>query len=161
MRCRSRSSKASWPASRSGCPTGNNRTERRSPRTAAIAQSRPSETWGASPRSIRLTLDAEMPLPIVGDLRAWDAAIAGDSWTMYVDAETRIRDVQSLARRTSLKHRDTGRGHVLLLVADTRANRAVLDSIRSPLVDEALTGRRIIEALAAGVDPGGNGVLLL
>jgi transcriptional regulator with XRE-family HTH domain len=104
---------------------------------------------------------AEMPLPIVGDLRAWDAAIAGDSWTMYVDAETRIRDVQSLARRTSLKHRDTGRGHVLLLVADTRANRAVLDSIRSPLVDEALTGRRIIEALAAGVDPGGNGVLLL
>jgi hypothetical protein len=46
-------------------------------------------------------------------------------------------------------------------VADTRANRAVLDSIRSSLVDEALTGRRIIEALAAGVDPGGNGVLLL
>ena len=103
----------------------------------------------------------EVPLPIVGDLRAWDAAIVGDSWTAYIDAETRIRDAQSLARRISVKHRDSGNGRVLLLVADTRANRAVLDSIRSPLVDDAIDPRRILDALAAGVDPGGNGVVLL
>ena len=104
---------------------------------------------------------AEVPLPIAGDLRAWDAAIVGDAWTTYIDAETRIRDAQSLARRISLKHRDSGGGHVLLLVADTRANRAVLDAIGSPLVDDAIRGRRILESLMAGVDPGGNGVLLL
>src|SRR5688572_22572737 len=40
----------------------------------------------------------EVPIPIVGDLRAWDASIGGPGWTVYVDAETRIRDVQALER---------------------------------------------------------------
>jgi transcriptional regulator with XRE-family HTH domain len=45
--------------------------------------------------SERLTWTTERPIPIAGDLRAWDASIDGPGWTVYVDAETRIRDVQA------------------------------------------------------------------
>lgn len=103
----------------------------------------------------------EVPIPIPGDFRAWDASLGGSSWTAFVDAETRIRDVQALERRTALKRRDTGTDRVILLIADTRANRAVLRSLGGPLVDGALPGSVILAALRAGRDPGGSGVILL
>lgn len=103
----------------------------------------------------------EAPVPIAGDLRAWDAAISGPGWTMFVDAETRIRDVQALQRRAALKTRDTGTVRVMLLVADTRTNRALLASLSESLIPEALPGRTILADLAAGRDPGGSGVVLL
>ena len=96
-----------------------------------------------------------------GDIRAWDASIGGPGWTVFIDAETRIRDVQALQRRTALKRRDTGTERVILLIADTRANRTVLRSLGGPLVAESLPGRGILAALRAGRDPGGSGVILL
>jgi transcriptional regulator with XRE-family HTH domain len=104
---------------------------------------------------------SEAPLPIPGDPRAWDAAISGPGWTAYVDAETRLRDIQALQRRTALKQRDTGTARVILLVADTRANRSVLAALVAPLVPDALPGKGLLEALIAGQDPGGSGVILL
>lgn len=76
-----------------------------------------------------LVWHTETPLPIAGDQRAWDASIDGPGWTVFVDAETRVRDVQALQRRTALKRRDTETDRVILLIADTRSNRAVLASL--------------------------------
>ena len=71
-----------------------------------------------------LTWRTEVPLPNAGDPRAWDAMITGPRLRMGVEAETRPRDLQALDRRLSLKQRDGGVDHVVLLLADTRANRA-------------------------------------
>lgn len=108
-----------------------------------------------------LSWRAESPVPLVGDLRAWDASIGGVGWTVFVDAETRIRDVQALQRRTALKARDTGTDRVILLIADTRTNRAVLASLSEPLIHDPVPGRTILTSLEAGRDPGGSGVVLL
>lgn len=40
-----------------------------------------------------------------------------------VEAETRITDVQAIARKVQLKKRDTRLDMLILLVSDTRANR--------------------------------------
>jgi transcriptional regulator with XRE-family HTH domain len=108
-----------------------------------------------------LTWKTERPIPLSGDLRAWDASIDGPGWTVYVDAETRIRDVQALERRTALKRRDTGTDRVILLIADTRSNRAVLASLRGSFIHDALPGTTILAALKSGRDPGGSGIVLL
>lgn len=100
-----------------------------------------------------LSWRTETPIPIVGDLRAWDASIDGPGWTVFVDAETRIRDVQALERRTALKRRDTATDRVILLIADTRSNRAILASLAVSLIEGALPGRPILSALEAGRDP--------
>lgn len=62
----------------------------------------------------------EVPLGIPGDRRAWDDVIDGPGWSLPVEAETRLRDVQALHRKIALKCRDAGVDRVLLLVADTR-----------------------------------------
>ena len=46
---------------------------------------------------------SEVPLPIEGDLRAWDAVIGGPGWRLMVEAETLIDDVQALERRLALE----------------------------------------------------------
>jgi len=108
-----------------------------------------------------LRWQSEVVLSIPGDARAWDASISGVGWIVYVDAETRLRDVQALVRRTALKRRDSGTDRVILLIAATRWNRAVLRALGSPLLPEAIDGHAILTALAAGRDPGGSGVVLL
>jgi transcriptional regulator with XRE-family HTH domain len=107
----------------------------------------------------------EVPLPIPGDLRAWDAEVRGHRpkpWRARIEAETRITDGQALERRLALKLRDDPGGHLILLVSDTRANRAALRSIGTALRDLLpLDTRAILTALTAGRDPGGSGVVIL
>jgi transcriptional regulator with XRE-family HTH domain len=70
----------------------------------------------------------EVGLPIEGDPRAWDAVITkGRDW-LPVEAETRLLDLQALERRLNLKLRDGGADAVILLVAESRTNRAALRS---------------------------------
>jgi transcriptional regulator with XRE-family HTH domain len=54
-----------------------------------------------------LVWSSEVPMPTQGDPRAWDTSISGPGWTAYIDAETRLRDIRALQRRTALKQRDT------------------------------------------------------
>lgn len=107
----------------------------------------------------------EVPLPIEGDLRAWDAEIVGRQpapWRARVEAETRIADGQALERRLSLKLRDDPEGHLILLVSDTRANRAALRSLNDGLRGLLpLSTRQVLAALAAGRDPGGSGIVVM
>jgi transcriptional regulator with XRE-family HTH domain len=107
-----------------------------------------------------LRLRTEVPLPIVGDLRAWDAIVSGDGWQVPVEAETVVDDGQALARKLALKARDGGFDYVILLVADTPRNRAALRAM--PIGDGfPLDGRGILRALRDGQDPGGSGVVIL
>lgn len=109
-----------------------------------------------------LAWQTEVPIPIRGDLRAWDAVIRGLDWQQAVEAETRPRDVQALRRRISLKQRDAGVAAVILLLADTRHNRALVrdygDTLRP---DFPIPGKATLELLRAGLNPGGSSVILL
>ncbi|HLO35109.1 MAG TPA: helix-turn-helix transcriptional regulator, partial [Candidatus Deferrimicrobium sp.] len=85
----------------------------------------------------------EVPLPIEGDLRAWDAVIRGDGWRLPVEAETVIDDLQALERRLALKARDGGIDHVILLVAGTRRNRRALAAALGAFADLPLRTRTV------------------
>lgn len=109
-----------------------------------------------------LTWRSEVPVAGSGDLRAWDALIGGVDWSQAVEAETRLRDVQALERRIALKLRDGAVDTVLLLIWNTRHNLTTLRSLGSAL--EAafpMPGRRALELLAAGVNPGASTLILL
>ena len=89
-----------------------------------------------------LTLLTEVPLPIPGDRRAWDAVIRGLDWQMPVEAETRPRDAQALDRRIALKLCDAGFDKVILLLLDSAHNRRLVAS-------GALAGRYPIDGRSA------------
>jgi hypothetical protein len=104
----------------------------------------------------------EVPLPIVGDQRAWDATIAGLGFIIGVEAETRIRDLQAATRRVNLKQRDGELDHVILLVADTRSNRLALRLGSADLMGAfPISQRDCLRALREGRDPGGSSVIVL
>jgi len=104
----------------------------------------------------------EVPLPVAGDLRAWDATIAGLGFVIGVEAETRIRDLQAVTRRVNLKQRDGELDHVILLVADTKANRLAL-RLAGPDLGGVfpISQRECLRALREGHDPGGSSIIVL
>ena len=105
---------------------------------------------------------SEVPLPIPGDRRAWDHVIDGPGWTLPVEAESRLRDVQALNRRVALKVRDGGFDRVILLVADTRHNRRVLRLFPAEFASAyPLPGRLAIAALRDGRRPEASAVILI
>jgi hypothetical protein len=104
----------------------------------------------------------EVPLPIAGDLRAWDALIGGRGWDVAVEAETRPPDLQALDRRLALKQRDGGVDQVVLLLADTRHNHELVRGNDAWIATRfADPGRRALELLAAGANPGGSAMVFL
>jgi transcriptional regulator with XRE-family HTH domain len=105
----------------------------------------------------------EVPVGRAGDQRAWDAVLLIGTSQLAVEAETRLRDVQGLQRRLSLKRRDDPEvSGVLLLLADTRNNRTLArehgEDLRS---DFSLPAREMLTALADGRCPNGSGIALL
>jgi hypothetical protein len=108
-----------------------------------------------------LTVRREVPLPIGGDLRAWDAVVRGSDWTRPAEAETALEDLQALERRLALKVRDGGADGLILVVADTRRNRLALAAAAGAFADFDRNARRVLAALAEGRDPGGSSLLLL
>lgn len=107
-----------------------------------------------------LTLLTEVPLPIPGDRRAWDAVIRGTAWQIPAEAETRPRDMQALDRRLALKLRDGGFESVLLVLLDSAANRRLVRSGAIP-PRFSLDGRSALARLAEGREPGESAVVLL
>jgi transcriptional regulator with XRE-family HTH domain len=101
----------------------------------------------------------EVPLPIDGDLRAWDAMIRGIGWRIAVEAETVLDDIQAVERRIALKQRDGGIDHVILLVADTPRNRRGLTAAPTAFATFSRDARAVLRALAAGADPGASTIL--
>ena len=104
----------------------------------------------------------EVPLPAPGDLRAWDAVVELERQRIALEAETRLGDIQALDRRLSLKQRDGRMPVLLLVVADTRTNRAILAAHREALrATFPLDGREIRAAFASGRLPDRNGLLVI
>ncbi len=105
----------------------------------------------------------EVPLPLVGDARAWDAVIDLPAGRVAIEAETRLGDIQAFQRRLALKKRDDPSiGAVILLVGDTRHNRDVLrvhgDAMRPEMpLDQAA----LVAALSAGWVPRADGILTI
>jgi transcriptional regulator with XRE-family HTH domain len=105
----------------------------------------------------------EVPLPIPGDRRAWDAALIGDDGWTGVEGISRVGAVDATVRRVNLKHRDDPRmGRVVLLVNDTSRNREALRGSLAVLrADFPLGTREVMAALEAGRQPALNGIVLL
>ena len=115
-----------------------------------------------------LAVRTEVPLPIEGDLRAWDAWVDGfqdpapDQVGMPVEAETRIADLQATTRRLTLKMRDGNVRSVVLVVADTRTNRATVRAAAAAIHELFPVVPRVAwAALASGRHPGGSALLLV
>jgi len=113
-----------------------------------------------------LTIRTEVPLPVEGDQRAWDAMIAGfvapHLTVLPAEAETRIHDFQAQTRRIMLKARDAGLVHVLLVVAGTRTNRLAVKAAGSVVAEMfPVPSREALAALAAGEHPGGCALVFL
>jgi transcriptional regulator with XRE-family HTH domain len=103
----------------------------------------------------------EVALAIEGDLRAWDAVIRGPGWTAGIEAETVLDDLQAVERRLSLKQRDGGVDLVILLVAETRRNRAALAAGRAAFAPLSRDARMVLAAIAAGERPESSAVIVL
>jgi transcriptional regulator with XRE-family HTH domain len=111
---------------------------------------------------LNLTWRSEVPLAIPGDRRAWDGEIRGVGWRLPLDAETRLRDVQALARRAALKRRDDGDPTILLVVADTRHNRRVLRLAAADLASAfPLAGSIALAGLSEGKPPSASAIVLV
>jgi|SoiMethySBSTD1v2_1073268.scaffolds.fasta_scaffold138627_4 transcriptional regulator with XRE-family HTH domain len=104
----------------------------------------------------------EVPLPATGDPRAWDGVVRGRGWRYGAEAEIHPTDAQALGRRIELKQRDGRVDGVLLVLPDTRHVRLFLAAAADVLLPAfPVPGRRALELLSAGVDPGGNSVIVL
>jgi hypothetical protein len=104
---------------------------------------------------------SEVPIPIAGDRRSADAVIDGPGVDAMIEAETRIDDVQATERRISSKQRDLGSRRVILLIADTRHNRAVLKGVPELRARFPVSTRACLGALAHSRDPGGDALVIL
>lgn len=109
----------------------------------------------------RLRWRAEVPMPIEGDRRSADAVINGDHLEVLVEAETHLDDIQVLERGIAGKQRDLGVERAILLVADTRHNRAVIARVPELSRRFPIGTRPCLAALARGLDPGGDGLVVL
>jgi transcriptional regulator with XRE-family HTH domain len=105
----------------------------------------------------------EVPVHGSTDARAWDAMVEGHDCREGIEAVSRFGDAQMILRRLMRKLRDDTRvGHVVLLLADTHANRRALEEVRASLVaDLPLDTRAILRALGRGECPRGSGIVIL
>jgi hypothetical protein len=104
----------------------------------------------------------EVPVPIPGDQRAIDAVVRFGSLRVGFELETRLVDAQALVRRLALKQRDAGMASMVLVLADTRTNRAALaaagETLRSTF---PLARSEVIASLRVGRAPNANGIVLV
>jgi len=104
----------------------------------------------------------EVPLPIRGDARAWDALVSRPDCRYGIEAKTAPMDSQALARRVQLKMRDGAVDGVILLLPRTRQTREFIEGGAGTLGPVfPIPGARALELLRAGVDPGGSAIVTL
>jgi transcriptional regulator with XRE-family HTH domain len=102
-------------------------------------------------------LRTEVPLPLAGDQRAWDAMTRLWGLRVGIEVETRVTDWQPKERQLMLKRRDGAVDRMILVLADTRHNRAVMRLSGLELRRAfPVQGRAARAALRATVDPGGD-----
>lgn len=96
-----------------------------------------------------------------GDYRAWDVRLDGPG-SVGIDVETRLRDIQAVQRRCGAKWRDSGVDRIVLVLAGSRHNRAIVREHRSALYSTfPADTAEMLAALRAGRLPERNGIVLL
>ena len=111
-----------------------------------------------------LTIRTEVPLRAAGDQRGWDMTIDGlePPGRLRVEGVTRLLDAQAQIRPLFQKLRDDGGDHLLLLLADTRRNRAAARLAASALAELfPVAPRAAWAALEVGRYPGGSACLFV
>ena len=104
----------------------------------------------------------EVLMPKPGDLRAADQVSTMPGCRLMVEAFRRFSDYQAQSRAARAKQRDLGADRLLLLLEGTRTNRRALAAAGlEPRRSFPIPQRAMLAALAAGRDPGGDGIVLL
>lgn len=97
-----------------------------------------------------------------GGGRSWDLLLRIGRQQVGVEAETRVRDAQALVRRVRGRQHDGGADAILIVLSDSRHNRALAAELREMLGSEFQTEpRRLFAALREGRVLPGSGVLLV
>jgi transcriptional regulator with XRE-family HTH domain len=111
-------------------------------------------------RAWAVTLEA--PIEIAGDLRAVDVLLVRPPLRIAVEVIVRLADLQAQVRAAQLKARDVEATRLILAIAGTNANRRALATARGTLAAAFdLDTRRLMADLAAGRDPGRDGIVML
>ncbi|MDQ2688945.1 MAG: helix-turn-helix domain-containing protein [Chloroflexota bacterium] len=106
--------------------------------------------------------ETEVAVPIAGDLRAGDAVSTNGDCSILYELMTRFADFQAQTRSAKLKRRDLAAERLILVVANTRANRAaVREAGHDALADFPISARAALRALSEGRDPGGDAIVFL
>jgi len=105
----------------------------------------------------------EAPIPLPGDLRAVDILLRALGCAIAVEVITRFADAQAQTRAAQLKARDIGATRLIIVIADTRANRRALDAARVALSGGGwdLDSRRVMRALGAGLPPERDAIIVI
>lgn len=102
----------------------------------------------------------EEPLPITGDLRAFDLLLRRDGVRVAHEFVSRLVDAQAQVRPLLRKQRDAGLGSFVLVLRDTIENRRAVRVAGDPLTDEfPLESRAVLAAIRQGRDPGLSGIV--
>jgi len=88
--------------------------------------------------------------------------LSRDDVSVAVEVITRLRDVQAQIRAAHLKWRDFDANRLVVVVAQSHANRTALRSLGDLLAADFPVGpRAAAAALAEGRDPGGNAIVVV
>jgi transcriptional regulator with XRE-family HTH domain len=102
----------------------------------------------------------EEPLPITGDLRAFDLVMRSGPIRVAHEFVSRFRDAQGQVRPLLVKQRDAGVGSLVLVLRDTAENRRAVREAGEQLTDLfPRPARAVLSAIRARRDPGGNGIV--
>lgn len=107
--------------------------------------------------------ELEAVIPVPGDLRAVDIVLRGSACVIAVEVITRLGDAQAQTRAAQLKARDIGATHLVIVIADTHANRRALEVARAALAGGGwdLDSRRILRLLGGGMPPERNAIVAM
>jgi transcriptional regulator with XRE-family HTH domain len=96
------------------------------------------------------------------DHRAIDAVLSAPSGRVGLEAITRLTDAQAQVRAALLKREASGVDRMILVLTDSRHNRAALRDAAATLRPAfALTTREVLRALRRNELPRANGVILV
>ena len=110
-----------------------------------------------------LRMRREVPLPIRGDHRAWDAMVEGDSRPFFVEGESHVGDAQDLERRLRLKQRDDPRATTVILALTRSAHHRDMLRVHREVFRDLLPldSSAILRAVREGRRPPASGIVLV
>ncbi|MEO7295873.1 MAG: helix-turn-helix transcriptional regulator [Candidatus Limnocylindria bacterium] len=102
----------------------------------------------------------EDPVPITGDLRAFDLMLRRAATRVAHEFTSRLYDVQAQIRPLLQKQRDAGGGTLILVIKDNAENRRLVREAGETLRDLfPLSSRDVLQAIREGRDPESNGIV--